>query len=74
MSVDCEQADRTMPMSDSLAGQTVIVLFDAATTKDGLPYTHTWYFQMKESKVIKAIAFSDTRDFDEFWARVSPVS
>jgi len=55
---------------------TVIILFDAvATAKDGLPYrnTYTWYFQMREAKVIKAIAFFDTREFDEFWARVVPV-
>src|ERR1035441_4392548 len=43
--------------------------------KDGQPYrnTYTWYFQMKDGEVIKAIAFFDTRDFDEFWTRVSPV-
>jgi ketosteroid isomerase-like protein len=55
----------------------VIIFFDvAATAKDGLPYrnTYTWYFQMKESKVVKAIAFFDTRDFDEFWKRVSPAT
>jgi uncharacterized protein len=27
---------------------------------------------MKEGKVIKAIAFFDTREFDEFWSRVAP--
>jgi ketosteroid isomerase-like protein len=56
-------------------GDMVIILFDAsATAKDGLPYrnTYTWYFQMKDAKVIKAIAFFDTREFDEFWSRVSP--
>ena len=56
-------------------GDTVIILFDAsATTKDDRPYhnTYTWYFQMKEGKVFKAIAFFDTREFDEFWARVDP--
>jgi ketosteroid isomerase-like protein len=56
-------------------GDTVITLFDAAATaRDGQPYrnTYTWYFQMKGSKVVKAIAFFDTRDFDEFWTRVSP--
>ena len=56
-------------------GDTVIILFDAeATVRDGQPYrnTYTWYFQMKGSKVIKAIAFFDTRDFDEFWTRVKP--
>lgn len=57
-------------------GDTVIILFDAAaTTKDGLPYrnTYTWYFRMKDAKVVSAIAFFDTREFDEFWNRVSPV-
>ena len=54
---------------------TVIILFDAAATAaDGLPYrnTYTWYFWMKDGKVTKAIAFFDTRDFDEFWQRVTP--
>jgi uncharacterized protein len=53
----------------------VVILFDAAaTTKDGKPYqnTYTWYFRMKDKKVMKAIAFFDNRDFDEFWNRVSP--
>jgi ketosteroid isomerase-like protein len=56
-------------------GDTVIILFDAAATaKDGVPYrnTYSWYFQMKDAEVIKAIAFFDTRDFDEFWTRVAP--
>jgi ketosteroid isomerase-like protein len=56
-------------------GDTVIIFFDAsATAKDGVPYrnTYTWYFQMNAGRVIKAIAFFDTRDFDEFWTRVSP--
>ncbi len=56
-------------------GDTVVILFDAsATAKDGVPYhnTYTWYFQMKGTEVVKAIAFFDTRDFDEFWTRVSP--
>jgi ketosteroid isomerase-like protein len=56
-------------------GDMVIILFDAAaTTKDDRPYqnTYTWYFQMRDSKVVKAIAFFDNRDFDEFWNRVSP--
>lgn len=56
-------------------GDMVIIFFDAAATaKDGVPYrnTYTWYFQMKDGKAIKATAFFDTRDFDEFWARVSP--
>lgn len=57
-------------------GDMVIVRFDgAATAKDGLAYrnNYTWYFQMKRGKVVSAIAFFDTRDFDDLWARVSPV-
>jgi len=27
---------------------------------------------MKEAKVVKVMVFFDTRDFDEFWGRVSP--
>jgi uncharacterized protein len=56
-------------------GDMVIVLFDAeATVNDGKLYrnTYTWYFQMREAKVVKATAFFDNRDFDEFWNRVSP--
>lgn len=53
----------------------VIILFDAVgTATDGQPYrnTYTWYFRMKEGKVVNVIAFFDTRDFDELWTRVSP--
>jgi ketosteroid isomerase-like protein len=56
-------------------GDMVIIFFDAAATaKDGVPYhnTYTWYFQMKAGQVTKATAFFDTREFDEFWSRVSP--
>jgi uncharacterized protein len=56
-------------------GETVIILFDAAATvRDGKPYhnTYTWYFRMRNAQVVKAIAFFDTREFDEFWTRVSP--
>jgi uncharacterized protein len=33
-------------------GDMVIILFDAAATKDGLPYTntYTWYFRMKNKR------------------------
>ena len=56
-------------------GDMVIILFDAeATVRDGKPYhnSYTWFFQMRDAKVVKAIAFFDNRDFDEFWNRVSP--
>jgi len=58
-------------------GDMVIILFDAeATVRDGKPYrnTYSWYLQMKDAKVVKAIAFFDNRDFDDFWNRVSPRS
>jgi uncharacterized protein len=58
-------------------GDMVIILFDAAaTTKDDQPYhnTYTWYFRMREGKAINVIAFFDTREFDEFWNRVSPMT
>ncbi len=56
-------------------GDMVIAFFDAAATaKDGLPYhnTYTWYFRMKDAKVISAVAFFDTRDLDAFRNRVAP--
>jgi hypothetical protein len=57
-------------------GDMVVILFEAsAPTKDDRLFYHntcTWYFQMKEGKVVKAIAFFDTREFDEFWTRVAP--
>jgi ketosteroid isomerase-like protein len=56
-------------------GDMVITLFDAeATVRDGKPYrnTYTWYLQMRDAQVVKAVAFFDTRHFDEFWNRVSP--
>lgn len=58
-------------------GDMVIIFFDGeATVRDGQPYlnTYTWYFQMKDAKIIKAVAFFDNREFDEFWNRVSPKS
>jgi ketosteroid isomerase-like protein len=56
-------------------GDMVIILFDAAATcNDGLPYhnTYTWYFRMRDSKVVSGTAFFDTREFDDFWNRVTP--
>jgi ketosteroid isomerase-like protein len=56
-------------------GDTVVSFFDAAATaRDGIAYrnTYTWYFRMKNGKVVSAVAFFDTRHFDEFWTRVSP--
>jgi len=56
-------------------GDMVIIFFDAsATAADGVPYrnTYTWYFEMKDGRVTKATAFFDTREFDDFWNRVTP--
>jgi uncharacterized protein len=56
-------------------GDMVVILFDGAgVAKDGQPYrnTYTWYFEMKDAKVVKVTAFFDTRLLDEFWTRVSP--
>jgi uncharacterized protein len=56
-------------------GDMVIIFFDAsATAADGVPYrnTYTWYFEMKNGRVVKATAFFDTREFDDFWSRVAP--
>jgi len=56
-------------------GDMVVILFDGeATAMDGVPYrnTYTWYFHIRETKVVKAIAFFDTRVFDDFWMRVKP--
>jgi uncharacterized protein len=58
-------------------GNTVIIRFDgAATARDGRPYrnSYTWYFEMNDGKAVNAEAFYDTRDFDEFWTRVSPAT
>jgi ketosteroid isomerase-like protein len=58
-------------------GDMVVTFFDGAgVARDGQPYrnTYTWYFQMRDGIVFKAVAFFDVREFDEFWARVSPES
>lgn len=55
-------------------GDTVVILFDAAgMAKDGQPYrnTYSWFFHMKDGKVVKAVAFFETRDFDQLFSRVS---
>ena len=54
---------------------TVIALFDAeGMARDGKPYqnTYTWYLQMRDDKIVNAIAFFDTIEFTDFWNRVHP--
>ncbi|MDF2695028.1 MAG: hypothetical protein K0S65_3411, partial [Labilithrix sp.] len=56
-------------------GDMVITHFDAsAVAKDGVPYenSYTWYFRMKAGTVTDAVAFFDTRHFDDLWGRVTP--
>ena len=58
-------------------GDMVVIFFEAsATARDGQPYhnTYTWYFQMKQGQVFKVTAFLDLKEFDEFWARVTPAA
>jgi uncharacterized protein len=55
-------------------GNTVIAYFDAsATAKDGKPYanTYTWYLDMSDGRVTRAVAFFDTIEFTDFWTRLS---
>jgi uncharacterized protein len=58
-------------------GDTVIIFFDASgTARDGKPYANTYarFFDMRDSKVIKASAFFDSVEFNEFWQRVTPAA
>ena len=58
-------------------GDTVIIFFDASgTARDGQPYanTYAWFFDMRDGKVIKASAFFDSVEFNEFWQRVTPAA
>ena len=58
-------------------GDTVIVLFDArGTARDGKPYanTYAWFLTMREDKIVKAFAFFDSVEFNEFWTRVTPAA
>jgi uncharacterized protein len=56
-------------------GDTVIAYFDAsATVRDGSSYdnTYTWYLRMHEGAIVEAVAFFDSIEFNDFWARVEP--
>jgi uncharacterized protein len=56
-------------------GDTVIAYFDAsATVRDGSPYnnTYTWYLRMNDGAIVEAVAFFDSIEFNDFWARVEP--
>lgn len=56
-------------------GDTVIALFDAeGTARDGKPYrnTYTWYLEMRDDRIVRAIAFFDTIEFTDLWTRLQP--
>lgn len=54
-------------------GDTVIVFFDAkGTARDGKPYanTYAWFLDMHAGKIVKAFAFFDSVEFNDYWQRV----
>jgi uncharacterized protein len=56
-------------------GDTVIVYFDAkGTARDGKPYanSYAWFLTMRGGKIVEAVAFFDSIDFNDFWQRVKP--
>ena len=58
-------------------GDTVIAFFDArGTARDGKPYvnTYAWFLTMRDGRIVKAFAFFDSTEFNEFWTRVSPAA
>ncbi|MBV8186653.1 MAG: nuclear transport factor 2 family protein [Alphaproteobacteria bacterium] len=57
-------------------GDTVIVFFDGnGVARDDKPYvnTYAWFLDMRDGRVVKAHAFYDSVEFNDFWARVNPV-
>lgn len=58
-------------------GDTVIVLFDAeGTAKDGKIYanTYSWFLELKNGRIARAIAFFDSIHFNDLWTRVPVAS
>jgi ketosteroid isomerase-like protein len=56
-------------------GGTVVAFFDAeGIARDGVPYrnTYAWFLTLADGKIVKASAFFDAIEFDDFWTRVSP--
>lgn len=56
-------------------GNTVIVFFDASgTARDGKLYanTYAWFLDMRDGKIVKAFAFFDSVEFNDYWQRVQP--
>jgi uncharacterized protein len=56
-------------------GDTVVAFFDASgVARDGKPYvnTYAWILDMKDGRIVKASAFFDAVEFNDFWTRVTP--
>ena len=56
-------------------GHTVIAYFDAsATGRDGAPYsnTYTWYLHLRGKEIVEVVAFFDSVELNDLWARVEP--
>jgi ketosteroid isomerase-like protein len=56
-------------------GDSVVALFDGESiATDGVPYrnTYAWFLRMRDEKIVDAVAFYDSVDFNEFWSRVAP--
>lgn len=56
-------------------GDAVIILFDAAgVARDGKPYanTYAWFFDMKDGRIARAVAFFDATTFNDLWRRLTP--
>lgn len=56
-------------------GDSVVILFDArGTARDGRPYanSYAWFLDMRDGRIVRASAFFDAIEFNDFWARVAP--
>lgn len=56
-------------------GDTVIVFFDGhGVARDGTPYdnTYAWFLDLRDGRIVKAVAFYDSVEFNDFWRRVPP--
>jgi ketosteroid isomerase-like protein len=56
-------------------GDMIIVFWDGvAHARDGKPYenTYTWYLELRDGRIVNAIAFFDSIAFNDLWTRVKP--
>jgi ketosteroid isomerase-like protein len=58
-------------------GDTVIARFDAAgVAADGQPYanSYAWFMQFEGDRIVRADAFFDSLEFNDFWRRITPAA